>query len=263
MRTHLGYSPFGIYQEAFTTNFPKQFIMYDARLMHTRFEAIGNAAIYSENWNIGVDGGGILNSRFENVGFSWNSNFKLPQYPRDYAVKIGHCTGINYYYPGASGFQKGDVNSWYVHMNDASWFGGFQMEDFDFGPSTGYPSALFPEKQNATVTNAPVSGEARLTVIKQGGTAGNHLKPYATIYIGLTRYVGIPGSPQKLNLPKNLILPYGNISPIPLFISANSTGLPNSNIMITSTSRTNQSIQISVPDSKPITGFIKIEGALP
>jgi len=254
IRNHLGYSPYGIYQVPFTDELRKDFFMHDVRLMHTRFEACGNGAIYSENWNHGVDAGGLIHCRFENVGYSQSLSFKLPDKPADYVVQVGHCKGMNYYYPGGTAFREGQThkNIWYVHFNNASWFGDFALSDFDFGG--GYRSSLYPDRQQAAVTNGSKGGNIRTTVVKHRGTSSNELRPYAAIYIKLSDFSDNPGVPIPLVLPKNTVLSGGNV---PFMVTANNTGLPNSSITIQG-----NGIYITMSDSSPRTGLIKLEGEL-
>lgn len=254
VRTHVGYSPYGFYQVPFTNEWKPDFFMHDVHMSHTRFESCGNSAIYSANWNHGVDAGGLISCTFEHIGYTWSTAHKLASMPSDYVVQVGHCKGSIYYYPGASRFRtgKGQKNIWYVDINNASWYGDFQMEEFDI--RSGYVSSLYPDRQQAVVTNGPNGGVLRTTVIKERGTAGNELKPWGSIYLKLYQFSGKAGVPVPIATPKNLKISGGQF---PFAVTANTTDLDDSAVLIQG-----NTISIVLPDDRAYTGMIKLEGEL-
>ncbi|WP_142384117.1 hypothetical protein [Neobacillus cucumis] len=112
IRTHIGYQPYGIYQEVgATTNF-----LNDITFIDTRFELIGNGAIFTENLTSNSN-----HLRFESVGFNWEPSFKIASRDKGYAVKMGKSGGQNVYIAGMSGFKQGDLGSWYIDNNFGIW----------------------------------------------------------------------------------------------------------------------------------------------
>ncbi|GEM_PF-6150944 len=111
--SHCGHAPFAIYCEPRPNESGgKNLFLMDVNLDHTRFEQIGNAAIYSDY----AQGASPVVStlRILQPGFSWDvdkaSKFMLETYPRDYAIDVVRVEGgagieiIGDSYP----FTKGD-----------------------------------------------------------------------------------------------------------------------------------------------------------
>ncbi|CAG7645355.1 glycosyl hydrolase family 28-related protein [Paenibacillus allorhizosphaerae] len=252
----LGTSPYGIYQEAFSATTgvgAPDFVLFDVMIKHVGFEGMGNGVIYSENWSVPSQAG-IIDTTFEHVGFSWGPALRLANRPADYAIQVGFCKGINRYYPGAAPFSKGAKGIFYVHGNNAIWQGHFQLDDFTFG--AGYNAGLFPEAQRAVTTNGAIGGAINATVIKKPGLPSSNrvaVQSYAELWLYLDKYVGIANSAQTIALPKNFRF---SDNPVKWDITANSTGIPNSNINIAS----RDVITITPPSGATFNGLIKLEG---
>jgi hypothetical protein len=112
--SHCGFQPYGILQEATTESgstqqgSPRVFIQ-DAIFSHVRFEAIGNGAIVSLATN-DANNKSVLNAvKIIQPGFSWASDIRLPNMPRDYAIDVGFLSRTLDIDSGAFPFLPGDL----------------------------------------------------------------------------------------------------------------------------------------------------------
>ncbi|PAD85006.1 hypothetical protein CHH57_01460 [Niallia circulans] len=154
LRTHVGFAPYGIYQEQGTaTN--KDFIV-DVLFDHVRFESIGNAAIYTEQYS-NINGSGISNSKFIDVGFSWNSSYKIQSRVAESSVVVGYCHDVIIYEPGLNPFKgNGSNKAFKIAQNTARWIGKFNVSDFPF------TNLLYPNDITIKSLNGSTSGSMRL-----------------------------------------------------------------------------------------------------
>lgn len=206
---HVGFCPYGFYQT--TPIFPavEQAFMVETVMNSVRFEAIGNAAIYSEGWNLGAGKGrGLIACTFKNVGFGWDTSggVTISGKPRDSAVYVGNCNGVILYEPGigrgffnyngtTGGTGDGGIR---IAYNGATWIGAFRLEDFytisgDIRPTiassyaviNGGSSGHFSASIATVGTLASGGGPMREILIRMSGyqnstaTADTYTFPYA------------------------------------------------------------------------------------
>lgn len=113
--THAGFAPYGIYQEATPANqgSPKVFLQ-DVILQHTRFEAIGNGAIFTDAQQDASNASITSNLHVEHPGFSWSATYKIATRAQDYAVTLSQTDRIIHIAGGANPFTAGAVNVYHV-----------------------------------------------------------------------------------------------------------------------------------------------------
>jgi hypothetical protein len=206
-RTHLGFAPYGIYQEVGAVmNGP---FMQSCLFDQTHFENIGNAAIFTEQWQTAYNtvNNGFAYMKLYEVGFSWGTTYYLSSKTKDNAIKIPYANGQNYYSPGMAPFYGyNGATPFYIGVNYGWWYGNFQYQDFTMG---GYYS-LYPESQNAIPVNGSTAGKAYLTMMTEHGTSGvSWNRPFKKIIIELAGYENSTGIADTITFPAPLfIIPY-------------------------------------------------------
>jgi hypothetical protein len=106
-RGHCGYAPYGVYQEAGTTNTP---FLIDCTFHRARFESCGNGAFFTEKTGAG-DRGGLQAVELVDVGFSWNDDYKIAARAKDYAFLADYCGRGLIIRSGMWPFKKGTVGA--------------------------------------------------------------------------------------------------------------------------------------------------------
>lgn len=114
--THLGFAPYGIYQEAGESVLGTPPFLIGVTLDGTWFESIGNAAMFSEL--DGVSPGQIGNTgtlEVRRVAFGWNPTYRLPDRPRAYSVVLPRISGAIEFHATNGPFGKGDLGTIRIH----------------------------------------------------------------------------------------------------------------------------------------------------
>jgi hypothetical protein len=121
--THLGYGPYGIYQEPTPTNQGNSIFLQDCIVRHCRFENIGNAAIESDAENVPGNSSTFNDVVLEQVGFSWDlANYSMTSRSTAYAVDVPYSQGFVEIMSGAHPFETaptGGVNTYNFGLQDA------------------------------------------------------------------------------------------------------------------------------------------------
>jgi hypothetical protein len=100
-RCHLGYGPYGVYQEALPANQGNKVFLSEVTFQDSRFEQIGNAAIWSDAQDDSSNHSGFTDILISNPGFSWADGIPggspwatNPACPASYAIRVT-STGRN------------------------------------------------------------------------------------------------------------------------------------------------------------------------
>lgn len=205
MRCHTGYSPYGIYQEPPSDPASKQGFFNGWTIDNLRFEGIGNAAMYTERWNV-RDCGTVRKSSIKNVGFSWGSSYRLPDKPSDYAVYFGGVYDWMEYEPGDSPFSKqpGGLGVFRLQTNGAIWRGNFDYSDFTVGSdASANKGPLMPYSPKPASFSGTTSGTIILTELAEHGLGATN-KPFRKIVLEFQNYANRSGSDQVIPLSCHL-----------------------------------------------------------
>lgn len=115
---HVGFAPYGIYQEATPANQGKpKIFLQEVILDHTRFEQIGNAAIFTAAQQDGTNASITSNLRIIHPGFSWSptsgnaGSYQLSGVDRNYAVVLSQTDRLLEIVTGAYPFTAGTLNA--------------------------------------------------------------------------------------------------------------------------------------------------------
>lgn len=167
-RVHIGFAPYGFYKEAAPEGATGiENLFYEVTLDHSRFEAIGNGAIYVEGLTGNEGHSGVTSVTFINVGFSWNNSSKIPWVNKDYAVKIGYCQGKNYYKGGMYPFSDGTLGTWWIGLSSGYWDMDTEGQEYivtGTGTNTGYFHIHNGTKNDKEGTGTIPSGATSTTV---------------------------------------------------------------------------------------------------
>lgn len=255
LRCHFGFSPYGVYQEMPLNPDYEQAMMVEWVFDGARFESIGNAAIYTEGWNLGWGKGrGIRNCTFRNVGFSWDvtGDFVLPNKPATASVWANDCEGIIIYDPGYSPFthrtnSDPTVGAIKLSHNNALWNGYFNYSAFDTTSAevVGFPNFL-SFSPTTVFLNGKTSGQANILFTSEiGSTDGNN--PCRKIIIKFNNYVNSTSTADVFNFP----VPLKN-SPV---IASNLANFPASALTIT-----NKSLSFKPQNKTVYNGYLTLMG---
>ena len=103
-RTNLGFSPFGIYQEP-ANGYVVGGFLNDVKLIQCKFEACGNAAIYTAVPYSATGGNSVVsNLQIQDAGFRWDSYYQIPGLPHSSAVVLSVVQGHNVFDCGGGAF---------------------------------------------------------------------------------------------------------------------------------------------------------------
>lgn len=184
IRTHLGFAPFGIYQEAPPAGQNAGTFITELMLDHVDFEAIGNAAIYSEGATANQTYGEVVDITVEHPGYSYKAEYYLSTASHDYTVKLGYISGVFRYVGGQYPFTA-SVNAsgvFYIGSNSGIWLGD------DFSPTNvAVGGGAFPINYNGLT---PPAG------LLNGTTAG------VLRWVEYSDHVMVPGSGYETNLKR-------------------------------------------------------------
>ena len=137
---HMGFAPYGFFQEGdSTTTF-----MTGCTLRQTHFETIGNAALFSKNFDDGGNGGAFQGNTIEDPGFSSaDTVYRLltasctannTPWPcctgsgagcsKEYAVQVGLVGNTDYYRASKAGFVTpiGGTSAFYINQLASGFF---------------------------------------------------------------------------------------------------------------------------------------------
>ena len=120
-QVHLGFSPYGIYQEGIAQTGTNGFMNQCYLGPGVIFEAMGNAAVYSELSGAGgLNDGGFGFNQFWNCGFSFNSTYKIAARDQNYAVVVPYWRCANLFVDFISPFTPGAVGTFNIKNGDIS-----------------------------------------------------------------------------------------------------------------------------------------------
>ena len=149
-RTHLGFAPYGIYQEAAPHTQGNKNFLSGVILRHARFESIGNAAIYTGADETAPNISAAQDLLIEHPGFSWDTNYRIAELDHDYAVRLGYVAKRITVVGGIFPFSAGAVNVFRVGYGA---FTAFELIG---------DSALTTQVSIAAGTGLPTAGSGHL-----------------------------------------------------------------------------------------------------
>jgi hypothetical protein len=115
--SHIGFAPYGIYQEATPANQGKpKIFLQDVIIEHGRFEAIGNAAILTDAQQDASNASISSNVHIRHPGFSWNAGYKIAARTKNFAVDLSQTDRLIEIIGGANPFIAGATNTYRVKV---------------------------------------------------------------------------------------------------------------------------------------------------
>jgi hypothetical protein len=153
LRSHVGFAPFGIYQEKAPAGKQAIGLMAGCTFLHPIFEACGNAAIFTENRPVNSPAGAMDSCTITDYAFYFHDAYRLPDRPRDYAIVLGAIQGVSTIAGmGNYTFTNGDKGALYADLVDDGggiiWTGSgdFNAPIIDFGKAPPGPAVRYQSK---------------------------------------------------------------------------------------------------------------------
>lgn len=205
-RAHVGFAPYAFYQEptpaAQGTN--KVFLGSGVEIIHADFEAIGNAAIYSDATDTSSNFSQISDLLIVHPGFSWNTGYKIGTRPYDYCVKVGHTNRNITIIDGPYPFLAAGTGIFYANtaQHNAWTRVGANPQQSDLAIGTGAKnyyagSRLLTPQDIPNVTAPPLAGFALPPV---GGASGNSCQPANAAITACAVFVPTPATAVSILL---------------------------------------------------------------
>lgn len=117
LRSHVGFAPYGIYQEKAPAGKQAIGLMAGCTLLHPIFEACGNGAIFTENRPVNSPAGSMDSCVISDYAFYFHDAYRLPDRPRDYAIVLGAIDGVSTIAGmGNYTFTNGDKGALYIDL---------------------------------------------------------------------------------------------------------------------------------------------------